>query len=43
MVMPNGSLMIPSASTYNEGQHLCKAENDIGPGLSKLIYVTVNG
>lgn len=43
MVMSNGSLIIPAASTYNEGQYLCKAENGIGTGLSKMIHITVNG
>lgn len=35
--------MIHSASQQDEGYYLCQANNEIGTGLSKVIYITVNG
>lgn len=41
--MSNGTMMVESASSYDEGQYMCKADNGIGTPLSKVIYVSVNG
>lgn len=43
MIMPNGSLWTASAGPQDEGHYLCRANNGIGSGLSKVIYVSVNG
>lgn len=42
-VAGNGSLVIPRVSREHSGSYLCKATNGIGPGLSKLIQLTVHG
>nr|CAD7393258.1 unnamed protein product [Timema cristinae] len=39
--MANGSLIIPHVSEEHEGYFLCQASNGIGPGLSKVIKLTV--
>lgn len=39
----NGSLIIPKVIRDHEGYFLCQASNGIGPGLSKLIKLTVHG
>ncbi|XP_033213818.1 Down syndrome cell adhesion molecule-like protein Dscam2 [Belonocnema kinseyi] len=41
-VAANGSLLIPRVSREHSGSYLCKASNGIGPGLSKLIRLTVH-
>ncbi|XP_022821445.1 Down syndrome cell adhesion molecule-like protein Dscam2 [Spodoptera litura] len=41
-VLPNGSLSIAPAAHHHEGQYMCRAENGIGRGLSKIIAVSVN-
>ncbi|XP_020288503.1 Down syndrome cell adhesion molecule-like protein Dscam2 isoform X2 [Pseudomyrmex gracilis] len=41
-VARNGSLMIPRVSRDHAGFYLCQASNGIGPGLSKLIRLTVH-
>ncbi|XP_063973280.1 cell adhesion molecule Dscam1 isoform X2 [Diachasmimorpha longicaudata] len=41
-ILPNGSLWIASAAPQDEGHYLCRANNGIGAGLSKIIYVSVN-
>ncbi|XP_043479175.1 Down syndrome cell adhesion molecule-like protein Dscam2 isoform X3 [Leptopilina heterotoma] len=41
-VAANGSLVIPRVSREHSGSYLCKATNGIGPGLSKLIQLTVH-
>ncbi|XP_015601116.1 Down syndrome cell adhesion molecule-like protein Dscam2 isoform X2 [Cephus cinctus] len=38
----NGSLVIPRVSREHGGFYLCQASNGIGPGLSKLIRLTVH-
>ncbi|KYN00441.1 hypothetical protein ALC62_08745 [Cyphomyrmex costatus] len=38
----NGSLVIPRVSRDHAGFYLCQASNGIGPGLSKLIRLTVH-
>ncbi|KAF9420368.1 hypothetical protein HW555_003429 [Spodoptera exigua] len=41
-VLPNGTLSIAPAAHHHEGQYMCRAENGIGRGLSKIIAVSVN-
>ncbi|XP_076177347.1 cell adhesion molecule Dscam2 isoform X9 [Ptiloglossa arizonensis] len=41
-VAENGSLTIPRVSRDHAGYYLCQASNGIGPGLSKLIQLTVH-
>lgn len=43
MILPNGSMWTASAGPQDEGHYLCRANNGIGSGLSKVIYVSVNG
>ena len=40
-VYENGTLRISSATS--SGEYLCAAANSIGPGISKVVKVTVNG
>lgn len=42
-ILPNGTLWTASAGPQHEGHYLCRANNSIGSGLSKVIYVSVNG
>lgn len=42
-ILPNGTLWTNSAGPQHEGHYLCRANNSIGSGLSKVIYVSVNG
>lgn len=39
----NGSLWIETVSPQDEGHYLCKATNGIGSGLTKIIFIGVNG
>jgi len=41
--LDNGSLIISKAAQELEGYYLCQAGNGIGPGLSKVILLTVHG
>ncbi|KMQ94061.1 down syndrome cell adhesion molecule [Lasius niger] len=41
-ILPNGSLWTASAGPQDEGYYLCRANNAIGSGLSKVIYVSVH-
>ncbi|XP_052750182.1 cell adhesion molecule Dscam2-like [Galleria mellonella] len=41
-VLTNGTLSIAPAAHHHEGQYMCRAENGIGRGLSKIITVSVN-
>ena len=41
--LENGSLIIGRATQEHEGYYLCQAGNGIGPGLSKVILLTVHG
>ncbi|XP_033606866.1 Down syndrome cell adhesion molecule-like protein Dscam2 isoform X4 [Cryptotermes secundus] len=40
--LENGSLIISRATQEHEGYYLCQAGNGIGPGLSKVILLTVH-
>lgn len=42
-VLENGSLVFERVAKDSEGHYLCEARNDIGAGLSKLIFLKVNG
>ncbi|XP_049765530.1 Down syndrome cell adhesion molecule-like protein Dscam2 [Schistocerca cancellata] len=42
MVLSNGTLSIPAANSEDEGFYLCRADNGIGAGLSKVVKITVN-
>lgn len=39
----NGTLSFTHVSKDNEGQYLCEAKNNIGSGVSKVIFLKVNG
>lgn len=39
----NGSLEFQHISKDSEGHYLCEAKNEIGTGVSKVIYLKVNG
>lgn len=39
----NGSLVFGRVQENHEGFYLCEAVNGIGAGLSKVVYLTVNG
>lgn len=40
---PNGSLSFVHISKDGEGQYLCEAKNNNGTGVSKVIFLKVNG
>lgn len=42
-VHENGSLSIVEARDSDFGHYMCQAANGVGPGLSKVIKLTVNG
>lgn len=42
-ILSNGTLYTASAAPQHEAYYLCKANNNIGSGLSKIVYVSVNG
>lgn len=39
----NGTLIISRVIEDHEGMYTCQASNGVGPGISKLIRLTVNG
>ncbi|KAF4525975.1 hypothetical protein B566_EDAN000766, partial [Ephemera danica] len=39
----NGSVVIHAADSSHQGQYMCQASNGIGSGLSKSIFLRVNG
>ena len=41
--LSNGSLLFLEAEENHEGQYMCKLENGIGPGESKIVHLDVNG
>lgn len=43
ILLANGSLWIESVDPQDEGHYLCRAANDVGAGLTKVIYIGVNG
>lgn len=42
-VLGNGSVVLRRVQKSMEGMYLCQAHNGIGAGLSKVVYLTVNG
>lgn len=40
---PNGSLSFAHVNKESEGHYLCEAKNQIGSGVSKVIFLKVNG
>lgn len=42
-VFENGSLIIYNTQRTDAGYYLCQAQNGVGPGLSRVIKLTVNG
>ena len=42
-IYENGSLLIDKTKAEDEGQYLCKVQNGVGEGISKLAEVTING
>lgn len=40
---PNGSLSFVRISKDSEGQYLCEAKNNNGSGVSKVVFLKVNG
>jgi len=41
--MRNHSLVLNLATDNDEGYYMCKAANEIGTGLKKIIRINVNG
>ncbi|XP_068626569.1 cell adhesion molecule Dscam2-like [Battus philenor] len=41
-VLSNGSLSASSAAHAHEGRYMCRADNGVGRGLSKVITISVN-
>jgi hypothetical protein len=39
----NGSLEFLHISKDSEGYYLCEAKNEVGTGVSKVIFLKVNG
>lgn len=39
----NGTLIISRVTEDHEGHYLCQANNGVGPGISKMMRLTVNG
>lgn len=39
----NGSVVIHAADPSHQGQYMCQVSNGIGSGLSKSIFLRVNG
>ena len=42
-VFENGSLIIYNTQRTDAGYYLCQANNGVGPGISKVIKLTVHG
>lgn len=43
LIFSNGSLLLNSVTSLDEGNYRCTAENGIGPVLYKNIAISVNG
>lgn len=41
-VFQNGSLKFLHVTKQSEGHYMCEAKNEIGSGVSKVIYLKVN-
>lgn len=42
-VFENGSLIIYNTQRTDAGYYLCQASNGVGPGLSRVVKLTVHG
>lgn len=42
-MLSNGSVYLESVGPQDEGHYICRANNRIGSGLNKVIYIGVNG
>lgn len=42
-VFENGSLIIYNTQRTDAGYYLCQANNGVGPGISRVIKLTVHG
>lgn len=42
ILLKNSTLSVNFATTEDEGFYICQANNEIGNGLKKIIYVNVN-
>ena len=42
-ILGNGTLLLIKSSREDGGQYLCKVDNGVGGGISKLAQVTING
>jgi Down syndrome cell adhesion protein len=42
MGLKNNTLSVNFATTADEGFYMCQANNEIGSGLKKIIYINVN-
>lgn len=42
-VAENGSVLLAAAQPMHAGRYMCQARNGIGPGISKVIHLRVNG
>lgn len=43
IISGNGSVLIRTVDPSHEGHYTCQASNGIGSGLSKVIFLRVNG
>jgi hypothetical protein len=43
VISGNGSMLIRAVDSSHEGHYTCQASNGIGSGLSKVIFLRVNG
>lgn len=43
VISGNGSLLIRAADPSHESHYTCQASNSIGSGLSKVVFLRVNG
>lgn len=42
-VADNGSVILAAAQPLHAGRYMCQARNGIGPGITKVIHLRVNG
>jgi len=42
-IFQNGTIRFDEVRKADEGQYLCEARNGVGSGLSKVIFLKVNG
>jgi len=43
VISGNGSVLIRAVDPSHEGHYTCQASNGIGSGLSKVVFLRVNG